>query len=82
MLDETDGIILRALAAPGIPYRTLTDLRQLTGLGLPALAARVPRLERLGYVWRLPDGTTGIHSAYRLSAAGVAFAKSCPAGDG
>ena len=53
---------------------------ELRPAALPALTARVSRLERLGYVWRLPDGTTGLHCSYRLSAAGAAYARAHPTG--
>ena len=79
-LDAVDGAILRAMLRAGGAYLTVPDLRQLTALGVPDLAVRLARLERLGYVWRLPDGTTGLHCSYRLSAAGVAAARPHPAG--
>jgi hypothetical protein len=77
-LDGTDGAVLRALLAAGPAYHTLPEVRQLTGLGLPALTVRVPRPARLGYVWRLPDGRTGLHCAYHLTVAGAAYARAHP----
>jgi len=74
-LDAVDGAILQAMLGAGPAYLTVPDLRRLTGIGLPALTGRVARLERSGYVWRLPDGTTGLHCSYRLSAAGAAYAR-------
>jgi DNA-binding MarR family transcriptional regulator len=79
-LDAVDGAILRTLLGAGPAYLTVPDLRRLTGIGLPALTVRVSRLEQLGYVWRLPDGTTGLHCSYRLSAAGAAYARTPPTG--
>ena len=79
-LDAADEAILRALLRTGGAYLTVLDLRQLTALGVRDLTARVPHLERLGYIWRLPDGTTGLHCSYHLSAAGVAAARLHPVG--
>jgi DNA-binding HxlR family transcriptional regulator len=71
-LDATDGAILRTLLRAAGVSLTLLDLKQRAGIGPPALTARVPRLERLGSVWRRPDGTTGLRCAYRLTGAGAA----------
>jgi hypothetical protein len=80
-LDAVDGAILQAIQGAGPAYLTLPDLRRLAGIGLPALVVRLPRLEQLGYVWRLPDGTTGIHCSRRLAAAGAASARAHAADD-
>jgi DNA-binding HxlR family transcriptional regulator len=81
-LDATDGAILRAMLGAGPAYLTVLDLRPRTGIGTPLLAVRLPRLEQLGYVWRLPDGTTGLHRTYRLSPAGATYARTPAAGAG
>ena len=52
LLDGPDETILTAMVAEAAAYRTLPALRRLTGLSLAALAERLPRLKRQGYVHR------------------------------
>ena len=69
LLDGPDEAILTAMVPAAAAYRTLPDLRRLTGLSLAALAARLPRLKRQGYLHRRA-AAAGDERAYCLSHAG------------
>jgi hypothetical protein len=72
MLDRVDEAILTAMVPAAAVYRTLPDLRGLTGLSLDALATRLPRLQRQGYLVRRREAPGGAERerAYCLSFAG------------
>ena len=46
LLDGLDETILTAMVPAAAAYRTLPDLRRVTGLSRAALAERLPRLKR------------------------------------
>jgi len=69
LLDGPDEAILLAMVPAAAAYRTLPDLRRVTGLSLRALATRLPRLQRQGYLLRR-DEAAGDARAYCLSHAG------------
>ena len=70
LLDGPDETILMAMVPAAAAYRTLPDLRRLTGLSLAALATRLPRLKRQGYLRRRRAAAAGDERAYCLSHAG------------
>ena len=69
LLDGPDEAILTAMVPAAAAYRTLPDLGRVTGLSLAALAARLPRLKRQGYLLRR-EAAAGDERAYCLSFAG------------
>jgi hypothetical protein len=68
-LDGRDETILPAMVPAAAAYRTLPDLRRVTGLSLAALATRLPRLQRQGFLCRR-TAAAGDEPAYCLSHAG------------
>ncbi|MGH2353750.1 MAG: hypothetical protein ACRDJN_19270 [Chloroflexota bacterium] len=70
MLDARDLAILTAMSAAPTAYQTLLELHDLTGIPVPGLADRLPRLERDGYVAHARDGATGARRSYRLTLRG------------
>jgi hypothetical protein len=73
LLDGLDETILLAMVPAAAVYRTLPDLGRLTDLSLAALATRLPRLKRQGYLHRRPataGDAAGGERAYCLSHAG------------
>lgn len=69
LLDGLDETILVAMVPAAAAYRTLPDLGRVTGLSRAALAVRLPRLKRQGYLCRRAAAAWD-ERAYCLSHAG------------